>query len=260
MSAASPVKRGCGTRKKGGVYLECGHSPFGAPVEAFLFDPPLKLGIPDEWMKPNRSPQLFEREGVTHVVIWVGSEFYPNLFDFVEEVRVAGASRRVPSTFDFSKLSSESRMYFVHAHALVDGATVRDYVVARNGETLPGVSFDGCNCPRLEQDQRRHTFATTDEAHATQSQSCLGLAKYLPTSDAHDYKTETNQTGRTRVLPCGHRYELAAERELSSSPAVFMHLPLTAITCVTKSDGSFNDMTEARVRSSRGVHVIKTDK
>jgi hypothetical protein len=35
--------RGCGDREEGGVYAECGPSPYGSPLEHFLFDPPLPL-------------------------------------------------------------------------------------------------------------------------------------------------------------------------------------------------------------------------
>lgn len=36
---AIPVRRGCGERKQGGIYGECGLSPFGRPLEDFLLDP-----------------------------------------------------------------------------------------------------------------------------------------------------------------------------------------------------------------------------
>ena len=61
---AIPVARGCGTRKKGGCYAECGLSDDGLPLEHFLFDPPIvltkeardKLGIID------RGVRLFQEE------------------------------------------------------------------------------------------------------------------------------------------------------------------------------------------------------
>jgi hypothetical protein len=243
MTAAVPVQRGCGSRKEGGVYLESGLVAGGRPIEEFLFDPPLdETSLPAEWMKPSRTPQLFERDGVHHVVIWVGEDFYPNVFDFVEETRVAGASRRVPRTFDFSKLTSASRMYFVHAHALVDG----DVLVT---------SSLSCQCPK-----RMHAQPHED---MIETRRCLGLAKYLPTRDVHDYTTSDVPAGRyrTRTLPCGHAYELPETPsgiELQTKPAMFMMLPLTGIACVTKSDGSFDETVEQRVRTA-GVDVFKTD-
>ena len=40
---AIPVERGCGEREPGGVYAECGLSPYGSPLEHFLIDPPMPL-------------------------------------------------------------------------------------------------------------------------------------------------------------------------------------------------------------------------
>lgn len=63
------------------------------------------------------NPELF------HAVIWVGAEFYPSLVDFVEEVKAKGASRRIPSNFDFSKLTpGASRMIFIHPKAFTTTA------------------------------------------------------------------------------------------------------------------------------------------
>jgi hypothetical protein len=108
--------RGCGSRKQGGVYLCTGLSEDGSPVEDFLIDPVRPfLG------EPFRAPISLEdptQPGLFHAVIWVGAEFYPSLVDFVEEVKAKGASRRIPSGFDFSKLTpGASRMIFVHPKA-----------------------------------------------------------------------------------------------------------------------------------------------
>lgn len=113
--------RGCGSRKPGGVYLCTGLSEHGSPVEDFLVDPVRPfLG------EPFRSPILLEdpaQPGIFHAIIWVGAEFYPSLVDFVEEVKAKGASRRIPSGFDFSKLTpGASRMIFVHPKAFTETA------------------------------------------------------------------------------------------------------------------------------------------
>ncbi len=260
--AALPVRRGCGSRKEGGVYLECGLAVGGRPIEDFIFDPPLdEERLPIEWLKPSRTPQLFEREGVNHVVIWVGEDFYPNVFDFIEETRVAGASRRVPKTFDFSKLTASSRMYFVHAHAAVDGTAL---IGACNG----GDDVAELPCPRLSPIDaivpvRKHSLRADASAELLdESRHCLGLAKYLPVSDPHDYVTSEPQQGtyRTRTLPCGHSYELAAVPTvpLTSKPAMFLMLPLTGIACINHDDGSLDEAVETRVREA-AVDVYRTE-
>lgn len=115
MPAATPgIKRGCGTREQGGIYLETGTSAWGEPLEAFLADPPIpmtcdsKVGV-----------ELTERHGVVHVLDWVGQEHYPYVADVLEEGRHYGFSRRIPKTLDLSRLTRESRLMLVHAGGLV---------------------------------------------------------------------------------------------------------------------------------------------
>ena len=118
-ATAMPVERGCGKRKPGGLYLECGLGANGLPLEHFLIDPPRPLptdigeGIinkPKLWQDPNTQ--------TNHVLIWVGQSHYPYVGDFIEEVRQFGASRRIPHTFPFDKLTPHSTMIFVHPRTL----------------------------------------------------------------------------------------------------------------------------------------------
>jgi hypothetical protein len=96
--------RGCGTRVKGGIYAECKLSPFGMPIEHFLIDPPNP--IPDDLGLTPVGVKLFERDGVFHILDWVGSAHYKNVADFIEETRNFGASRRLSKSTDFSKLTA----------------------------------------------------------------------------------------------------------------------------------------------------------
>src|SRR3974390_3419799 len=72
---ADPVERGCGQREQGGVYAECGLSPYGSPLEDFLIDPPQPL---PEGLDLINKPQLWEdpATGITHLLIWIGAEHY----------------------------------------------------------------------------------------------------------------------------------------------------------------------------------------
>ena len=118
---ATPIARGCGRRKAGGVYAELQVGPGGIPLEEFLLDPPIPVdGLSS--VTPVGVSTL-ERGGATHVLDWIGSEHYPNVADFIEEVRVAGLSRRLPGSFDFSKLSDESRILTIHARAYVENTS-----------------------------------------------------------------------------------------------------------------------------------------
>lgn len=122
MGWATIVPRGCGERVPDGIYAECGLGPNGRPLEDFLVDSPLPLpdGL-DRRALANKA-QVWEdpRTGIYHLVIWVGAEHYPYVADYVEEVRRYGASRRVGSMVDLSRLTpGVSRMIMVHPLARV---------------------------------------------------------------------------------------------------------------------------------------------
>ncbi len=116
---AIPVERGCGTRKQGGIYAEFGMGPGGSPIEDFLVDPPIVINPQDLGLTPV-GVRLVERDGVWHILDWVGSESYKNTADVVEECRRFGLSRRLAKTLDFSKLTEQSRILLVHARAHTD--------------------------------------------------------------------------------------------------------------------------------------------
>jgi hypothetical protein len=108
------MNRGCGKRKPGGVYICTKLSTHGVPLEEFIIDPPR----PYEGER-FRAPTIFEKDGVCHLLFWVGKAFYPFPSDFIEEVRRFGASKRVPVDFPIEKLSAGSLMFFVHPRAII---------------------------------------------------------------------------------------------------------------------------------------------
>lgn len=116
---AIPTQRGCGAaRTAGGAYAECGFGPGGEPLEHFLSCPPVVIDPPALGLTPI-GVKLIERAGVWHILDWVGSQHYPNVADFIEEVRRFGLSRRLAKTLDFAKLTPDSRILLVHARAAV---------------------------------------------------------------------------------------------------------------------------------------------
>ncbi len=108
-------KRGCGSRKKGGVYWETNLSKGGLPVEYFLVDPVIE--VQPEWGMSDRGMTFIEINKVWHLLDHVGEIFYPNVADFIEETRRMGASRRMPKSLDFSKLTPDSRLLLTHRRA-----------------------------------------------------------------------------------------------------------------------------------------------
>jgi hypothetical protein len=121
VSGAIAVTRGCGRRLAGAIYAELGVAPTGRPVEDFLIDPPVKIDLD----VAVQGVTWIERDGVWHMADWVGSKYYPNIADFVEEVRRFGLSRRIPSSSDFSRITPESRLLMVHSRAIIHN--VGDY-------------------------------------------------------------------------------------------------------------------------------------
>jgi hypothetical protein len=236
--------RGCGTRTRGGVYIESGLSANGRPLEEFLFDPPLTFefyadaGAGDPaWFKPHRSPIVFEHAGAKHLMFWVGEEHYPDVWDFIEETRVLGASRKVSRTFDFSQLTPSSRMFFVHPNAHVIGRCNGDDAV----QSLPRCCTE------------RHSNLRTVAAGLALS-DCLSNALLLPVTSTggYDWKAadDSHGTQGVRTLPCGHAYSRYTMKDavLLSQPGIFMWLPITGVAMIKQQDGSVDPIVRDRVQ------------
>lgn len=109
--------RGCGDRKPNSSYLCTSISIHGSKtVEDFIIDPPLLWTRQEEW---NRGYNLLKTpDGYYNVGIFIGKGFYPSPWDFIEETRNFGISRRIPNNFPFEKLTpGKSKMIFYHAKA-----------------------------------------------------------------------------------------------------------------------------------------------
>lgn len=105
--------RGCGTRVPGGTYLCTGQGFGGSPIEKFIIDPPILA--PMEFQRGFKIIKL-PKYNHSDVLIFVGKSFYKSPWDFIEESRKFGISRKVSRTFPFDKLTpSKSRMLFVHS-------------------------------------------------------------------------------------------------------------------------------------------------
>lgn len=137
---ALPVERGCGSRKAGGIYVETGFSNSGSMD--WLIDPPqlLPQGLP----APTQGMGFLERNGVIHLVDWVGAEYYPTPAHFIEEAWRFGVSRRIQRNFPlFRELTAASRLLLIHRKAYL--ANWQDYEetsVCRCPKCIP--SHGGC--------------------------------------------------------------------------------------------------------------------
>jgi hypothetical protein len=141
--------------------------PGGRPVEDFLFCPPTRLEELAKWTGElaHLGVKLVQVGSVWHIFDWVGSQHYPNVADFVEEVRRFGLSRRLPKTLDFSKLTAESRIFLVHDRAWVQpfDAYAANWQGGLQGGLLP---YKMCPKPEEnpEHDLLRHNTQRLTEA------------------------------------------------------------------------------------------------
>lgn len=124
-------ERGCGQRKTDSIYFESRLSIKGEPIENFIIDPPIdceKKGI--KW---SRSYQIFQKDGVNHLIDWIGEEYYPSPWDFIEEARIKGMSRRVQKSFDFTKITpGKSQIFFAHKKAIDTTTKTKIHLVKAN--------------------------------------------------------------------------------------------------------------------------------
>ena len=236
------VERGCGTRARGGCYLESGLGVGGLPIEHFLIDEPMLLDVARLGIAPigvkliKRFDAALGRE-VTHVFDWVGSENYPCVADYVEETRRFGASRRVPRTIDFSQLTADSRLILIHSRAWV--ANFDEYAAAWQYADAPTSDRPFPRCPKQ---LARHELA---EAPA----NCVGvywqdLDSGVPTSPGSRAVTRTlpsfSYSGFTRPVGVTGNYR----------PAAFMALAITRIVAIRDRDETDSANLKAIGRSS----------
>lgn len=112
--------RGCGSsRTRGGCYLCTGTSPDGQPIENFLIDPI------QEWEFQRGYKLVKDVSGeFNNVLVFVGKdpgkgEGYQHFWQFVEEARNLGVSRKVPKNFPIEQLTAgRSKMIFAHSQVV----------------------------------------------------------------------------------------------------------------------------------------------
>lgn len=216
-------RRMCGSsRTQGGIYLECGVSAGGSPVECFLLDPPQIIDPATYGVTALGVQLVTDGRGVTHVIDWVGTEHYPYVTDFIEEVRRMGVSRKVALNVDFSKLTRESRLILLHAKAGVFNAL--DY-------TLFLQNFQ-CPCGKEHQ----------------AGDPCIGLHWHVTPSE-QGVRQLADDTYRVQAMLPGHP-------AVDYRTAMFMSVPITHIGVIKAADGSHQKAQSVAQKSSLPVTVV----
>jgi len=260
---AIPEPRGCGEREEGGVYAECGFSPYGSPLEHFLFDPPLPL--PDGIDLINK-PQLWQRADpvsgepvldpetdapVYDLLIWIGAEHYPEAADYIEETRRLGASRRLNPQMDLSKLTCRSRMVLAHPKAII--ASWRDLMPPKQCQKqLP--FHDQVFYERFHRDQLE-TGEGIDTRHDDErADPCIfKLWEILPKDEATlTFEREGDSPlCLRRIGSTTYDYCPTGEEVTAWQAGFLLGLPITGIALIQYQDGSVN--TQAKDKLLMGI-------
>jgi len=236
-SYAQAVKRGCGTRKQGAVYAECGNSKNGKPVEAFLLCPPVLVDDNALGLSPIGVKLI---DG--NVFDWVGSEYYPNVTDFIEEVRRFGMSRRIPKTFDFAKLDPDSRMILLHSKAFID---VPDYHHQdRIGGHALGQDWEWCPIGVHAKDYTGMCAGLWWEDVKNKDRiERIGAKK-----DGRIVTVEMPSFEYVAAIPPAGKHE--------HSLAIFASFPITRLAVIRADDGSHNATAELVAKSNIECEVV----
>src|SRR5262245_7347903 len=226
-----PMKRQCGYRKKGGVYLTVPTSEDGAPVEMFLLDPSQPVELDALGIAPC-GVRLIEKKGVWHVFDVVGQDNYPNVCDVIEEARWLGVSRRC-ELLDYSRLTKESRLVLIHQRAYI-----KNY--AEYPKRFTAQEADDFRCP-----YRRHRIGTLDEM-------CVGLWWHDVVEGVERYE-EACRNPVGRKLECGALYRCYGQPvEVTSEYqyTIFAIFPIGQIEVIEELDDRTHEKKIERARKA----------
>jgi len=243
---ADPVERGCGEREQGGVYAECGLSPYGTPLEFFLINPPRPL---PEGLDIVNKPQLWEdpATGITHLLIWVGLEHYQWCADYIEETKRFGASRRINPNLELSRLTRESRMILAHPRVI---------------NTLWQEQSPPQEC--LKHLPRHDVVSLTELATdpAQKAGPCLFKLWNVIPQEAATEVLELEGESPVCLRKVGstiYQYRPTGELAGGLLPGLFAALPITGFALIQYDDGTVNESAKAKLQQA-GLNFYETDK
>ena len=234
---AMPVKRGCGTRVAGGIYAECGLGPDGMPLEHFLIDPPVPIDPPSLGLAP-QGVTLVKMNGpkpTVNLLDWVGSCHYPNVADFLEEVRRFGLSRRIQRNADFSALNARSTILLAHSSAIVHepGPWFSGWYEQRDDSVWP--------CPK-ELVEHREAAEQWTMAGRGPDLCCAGIWW----QDLMDGESTDNEDAEREVIRCLPSFSYIGLRpprvsRTHRSIGLFARFPITRLVVVADTEGGTHE-------------------
>lgn len=191
------IKRQCGTRHSGGVYITTNELKDIETLAQFMIDSPFStegLNLSSVGMN------LIQRPGTDIYDVYdvIGQDSYPFVWDFIEETIQLGISRKIPKNLMAKITPGESMHIMVHAKAL-----------AKSG------------------DDYMHEFCPThQEFHTDPDVDCLARAKWCQQPTKGDIPGTDREY--TRRLECGREYKAGvAPAGTEYEQAAFLWMPIT---------------------------------
>jgi len=244
-------ERGCGRRIAGGLYAALPLGPQGRPVEDFIQCPPRRLGFD----MPMQGQLPVMMDDTLHLADWIGSAFYPNVADFLEEVRAMGLSRRLSPSLavhdpqmgcaPLEALSARSRLLCVHPRAFiynVEDYQPADFPCPRNVEGHPGNAMcAGYYWWDVDDGEPIETFYPSDyDITVTPTRHDLMVRRALP---SFSYIARRRPDGVTTVY----------------APAIFAAFPISSLVLIQGQHGEHVEMLNRLNALKLSVRVLLED-
>ena len=280
MLVNSAITRGCGKRKQGGLYACVGGSG-SIPIEKLIIDPVIP------WTNGPFQGGIVSFEpasGAWDLILWVGAEYYPYVPDFIEEGRIHGFSKRIPTNMEgLDMLSAEgSRLVLIHPRAGYDHRYhTKHYDTSPWASVCPrimrpdGSASGECNHP-IESDSRTtnctfglwdmsgHPKATMNRHRVTLRESLEKATTNLHIASMQEFLDDDEPITFAGIETPSVTYEVAnivdgyspydAGKDIGWYPAIFCVLPLTHFEYVTNDEAAI----PAEVADKLGENITHT--
>lgn len=222
------IERGCGVRIQGAAYWVAGSAGIGgAVVENFIVDPPVVIDEAALGLSAIGTHPVM-RNGVTHLLDWVGSGHYPYVSDFVEEARRYGISRRLSAATRWDALTPASRLLLVHRDAWIE-----------NWQEMRPVQRANYTCPRqISNHERAHSM-------------CAGL--WWEQQEVAEVEMSGRQWRRQSSAATSYQVRWPRNSLPITKSAIFMSVPLTRIEVVADtSEAQSHARLIGRIQAANG--------
>lgn len=233
--------RGCGTRVKGGLYVEVATADWGLPLECFLVDPPLLIDPKELNLSPIGVKMIEDPHGNRHILDWVGETFYPFAADFLAEGKIMGFSRRISPDLPLSLLNWNSRLAIAHPKGYI-----HNHEGAVPAEVSPFVSLEE-HCPRVG-------ACPGDRFAPHVNEMCV--AQHWVVAPSSTDQSSGEVPVRNFASTSYFVFPPPDDYTPEFGPAIIAKLPISRLVVVAAEDGSHHDTLHA-VRERSKLPVIE---